>query len=196
MIRLFFDTETTGLPARYGAPPEDLDAWGSARLVQLSWIIDQDGEEIGFGDLIIKPDGFIIPEEASRIHGITMEKALKEGVECKKAVYYFLGAARVADEWIGHNIEFDLGVVGSELIRTWGKNYLSGMGGITDTMKAPGIAELCAIEKAGGKGYKWPKLVELYKKLFGHEFKDAHNSLCDVTATRECYWELKNIGIL
>ena len=192
MIRLFFDTETTGLPKRFGAKPEDLDAWSTARLVQLSWILDQDGDEVGFGDLIIRPDGFEIPPEAAKIHGITQMEAMAKGVELKKAIYYFLGAARVADIIIGHNVEFDLGVTGAELIRTWGKNYLHGVR-VEDTMKSS--TDFCQIPKKSGFGFKFPKLEELYTKLFGHMFEDAHNSLNDVTATRECYWELKNRGI-
>ena len=191
MIRVFFDTETTGLPGKFGAPAEDLDAWSTARLVQLSWIVDQDGYKIGFGDLIIRPDGFEIPKEASAIHGITQMEAMEKGIELKKAVYYFLGAARMADIVIGHNIDFDLGVVGAELIRTWGKNYLKDM--VTeDTMKSS--TDFCQIPSA--RGYKWPKLMELYMKLFGREFEDAHDSMNDVRATRECYWELKRIGIM
>lgn len=195
MIRLFFDTETTGLPARYGAPPEDLDAWGSARLVQLSWILDADRHELSRGDLIIKPSGFEIPKEASDIHGITTTYADMEGVDLKKAVYYFLGAARMADVLVGHNIEFDLGVVGAELIRTWGKNYLSGLK-TEDTMKRQEVIDLCAIPKKSGDGFKYPKLSELHLKLFGKGFDGAHNSMCDVEATEKCYWELKNKGIL
>ena len=193
MIRVFFDTETTGLPKRFGAKPDDLDAWNTARLVQLSWIVDQDGDEIGFGDLIIRPDGFEIPAEASAIHGITQMEAMAKGVELKKAVYYFLGAARMADIIIGHNVEFDLGVTGAELIRTWGKNYLDGIT-TEDTMK--GTVDFCQIPKKNGFGFKYPKLMELYVKLFGTFFSDAHNSLNDVTATRERYWELKRLNIL
>lgn len=102
----------------------------------------------------------------------------------------------MAEEVVGHNVDFDLGVVGAELVRCWGKNYLFGMGAVVDTMKAPGVAELVGIAKANGFGFKWPKLMELYVKLFGSEFEGAHDSLEDVTATRECFWELKRRGII
>ena len=189
MIRVFFDTETSGLPRGFGRPAEDLDAWGTARLVQLSWIVDQDGEWKGYGDLIIRPDGFEIPQDVSKIHGITQELALEKGVDCKKAVYAFLGVARMADLVIGHNVQFDLGVVGSELVRHWGKNYLHGVK-TGDTMKNNKVVEWCNLPRG-----KWPKLMELYKMLFGEEFKGAHNSMMDVKATRECYWELTKRNI-
>ena len=44
--------------------------------------------------------------------------------------------------------------------------------------------------KAEGKiGYKYPRLEELYFKLFQENF-DAHNALNDVKATARCFWEL------
>lgn len=195
MIRVFFDTETTGLPKNngYARPAEDLETWGTARLVQLSWIVDRDEELLGYGDLIIRPDGFEIPEEASKVHGITTERALREGVSCKAAVYFFLGAARLADELVGHNVEFDEHVVGSELVRHWGKNYIQGMKHV-DTMKDGDVINWCAIP--GARGYKWPRLIELYTKLFGKEFDGAHNSMMDIKATRDCFWELRKRGIL
>ena len=87
MVYLFFDTETTGLPKRYDAPSSDLENW-SCRLVQLSWLMEDDSKTLlSKGDLIIKPDGFEIPKQASDVHGITTEMALEKGVDLKKAVY-------------------------------------------------------------------------------------------------------------
>ncbi len=50
----------------------------------------------------------------------------------------------------------------------------------------------CAID--GPYGYKWPKLSELYYKLFRTGFKEAHNAAIDITATAKCFWELKRLG--
>lgn len=192
MVYLFFDTETTGLPKNYKAPSTDVDNW--PRLVQLSWILKAGKDrELSRGDFVIRPDGFVIPEEASNVHGITTERALKEGVGAKEAVYYFLGAARVADVLVGHNVDFDMHVVGAELVRAWKKDYLGGMK-VLDTMKAS--VDHCAIEVPGRSSYKWPKLMELHKKLFGTEFEDAHNSMADIAATEKCFWELRKLNLI
>lgn len=186
MVYLFFDTETTGLPKDYNAPSSDLDNW-SCRLVQLSWIMKDDNQTLlSQGDLIIKPEGFEIPVESSQIHGITTEIAKEKGVDLKKAVYYFLGACRMADLIVGHNVNYDMHVVGAELIRTWGKDYIEKLP-TADTMLAS--IELCKIP--GKYGYKYPKLMELHNKLFGCDFEDAHNSFADISATEKCFWELR-----
>ena len=186
MVYLFFDTETTGLPKDYNAPSSDLDNW-SCRLVQLSWIMKDDNQSLlSQGDFIIKPEGFEIPVESSQIHGITTEIAKEKGVDLKKAVYYFLGACRMADLIVGHNVNYDMHVVGAELIRTWGKDYIETLP-TADTMLAS--IDLCKIP--GKYGYKYPKLMELHNKLFGCEFEDAHNSFADISATEKCFWELR-----
>ena len=76
---LFFDTETTGLARNWKAPVTDVANW--PRIVQLAWVeCDDAGAVIGQAEWIIRPDGFTIPLEASRIHGITMEIAFGTGV--------------------------------------------------------------------------------------------------------------------
>ena len=75
---LFFDTETTGLPKRWNAPVTDVDNW--PRLVQLAWIVyDDQGQIMKTRDVMVRPEGFTIPFEASRVHGITTAIALEKG---------------------------------------------------------------------------------------------------------------------
>lgn len=191
MVYLFFDTETTGLPKRYDAPSSDLENW-SCRLVQLSWLMEDDSKTLlSQGDLIIKPDGFEIPKQASDVHGITTEMALEKGIDLKKAVYYFLGACKMADIIVGHNVNYDMHVVGAELIRSWGKDYIEKLP-TADTMLSS--IDLCKIP--GKYGFKYPKLMELHNVLFGCDFDNAHNSFADISATEKCYWELKNRGLV
>lgn len=191
MIYLFFDTETTGLPKNYNAPSSDLDNW-SPRLVQLGWIMQNERKEVlSMGNFIIKPDGFEIPKASSDVHGITTEKALAEGEDLKKIVYMFLGAARLADVIVGHNISYDMHIMGAEMIRTWGQDYIEKRPTIC-TMQSS--IEFCKIP--GKFGFKYPKLQELHKKLFDKEFEDAHNAFADINATAECFWEMKKQGII
>ena len=85
---LFFDTETTGFPKNWNAPVTDLDNW--PRMVQIAWILgDKQGNRIEQQDHIIKPEGFKIPKDASKVHGITTKKAIRQGVALETVLREF-----------------------------------------------------------------------------------------------------------
>lgn len=187
---LFFDTETTGLPENYNASINDTSNW--PRLVQLSWIVaEEDGTIISERDYIIKPEGYIIPKDSSDVHGITTERASKEGARLLDVLDKFLKDLNTTDYIVGHNIEFDVRVVCCEMFRNNIDNALFSKRRIC-TMKS--TTDICKIP--GKYGYKYPKLQELYKKMFNRNFEDAHNSAADVKATMECYFELKKKNLI
>lgn len=191
MKYLFFDTETTGIPKNYNAPTSDSNNW--PRLVQLSWITtDEDCNVLSKKDFIIYPEDFTIPEDATRLHGITNEIAKDKGVLLLKVlVEYFMEDVEASTTIVGHNVSFDKKIIEAELFRL----------GLVDFLKTK--KTLCTMEAAtdyckipGYHGYKWPKLQELHKKLFGYEFEDAHNSMSDVTATLKCFKEMRKKGLI
>lgn len=187
---LFFDTETSGLPKDYKAPSSNTQNW--PRLVQLSWILtDSSRKHIRVADYIIKPDGFTIPDDASRLHGITTQRALNEGDDLKIVITAFLMDLKKATAIVGHNIDFDKKVVGAELIRLGEKDLISSFPSFC-TMKSG--TNYCAIP--GNYGYKYPTLQELHKKLFGIGFANEHNSASDISATEKCFWEMIDKGII
>ena len=188
---LFFDTETTGLPKNWQAPVSDLDNW--PRLIQIAWVVYKDGIKAGGNDLIIKPENFEIPAEASAIHGITTEKAKKDGVLLQEALDKFNGLILQANYLVGHNINFDEMIVGAEFLR---KKMPNSFGNKEKICTKEMSTNFCAIPSANGYGrYKWPKLSELHLKLFNSAFKDSHNARADVEATAKCFWEMKRRGI-
>ena len=76
---LIFDTETTGLPKSWNAPITDTDNW--PRCIQIAWQLhDALGNLVEHNDFLIQPDGFNIPYDAERIHGISTELAQEQGV--------------------------------------------------------------------------------------------------------------------
>ena len=182
---LFFDTETTGVPKDYNAPASNTNNW--PRLVQLGWILtDESGNEISSGNEIVKPEGFVIPSDASRVHGITTEIALRDGKPLRRVIQAFLKDSEGASCFVGHNVSFDQKVVGAELYRLGIADTISTAKSL-DTMKA--ATDYCKIP--GSYGYKWPKLIELHRKLFGCDFEDAHDAMADITATKKCFFEMK-----
>jgi DNA polymerase III epsilon subunit-like protein len=188
---LFFDTETTGLPRNWRAGVEDLDNW--PRMVQIAWALYKDGVEVSSYDVIIKPEGFEIPVEASNIHGVTTERAKAEGVLLQTVLSEFNNLVEQADFLVAHNISFDEMIVGAEFLRS---NMLNSLIFKQKICTKDMSTDFCAIPSANGYGgYKWPKLSELHMKLFGTEFEDSHNARADVEATAKCFWEMKKLGI-
>ncbi len=185
---LFFDTETTGLPRNWKAPVSDVNNW--PRLVQLAFLFyDDNGNRVSSGDFIIKPDGFTIPADASRIHGITNERANREGLPLAAVLQEFDSIIGQANYLVAHNMSFDEKIVGAEFLRNGMQNSIAGKRKIC-TMES--TTNFCAI--AGPYGYKWPKLSELHYKLFRTGFDEAHNAAVDITATAKCFWELRRLG--
>ncbi len=182
---LFFDTETTGTPLDYNAPSSDIKNW--PRLVQLGWILmTEDGEKVSKGNYIIKPDGFTIPAEAAKIHKITTKMALELGYNLSYVIDKFLQDFNKARYIVGHNIDFDKKIVGAELIRLSKPDIMNSKQAFC-TMKSS--TDFCKIP--GYYGYKYPKLQELYHKLFGRDYEDAHDAASDIEATQQCFWELR-----
>ena len=186
---LFFDTETTGVPNDWNAPASDLNNW--PRLVQLAYLLyDAEGVLISSNDYIIRPEGFIIPEESSNIHGITYDYAKSHGQVLSEVLSDFEEQCKISKHLVAHNINFDSRVMGAEFLRQTQNNPLSKLNLIC-TME--GTVDFCKIE--GYYGYKWPKLSELYIKLFGVGFENAHDASADIEATAKCFWELKKRGL-
>ncbi len=190
IMYLFFDTETTGVPRNYKAPITDVNNW--PRMVQIAWIVyDSNKKRIDQQEFIIKPEGYTIPLEVSRIHGITTEMAINEGKDLAYVLNLFNDQIEESKNIIAHNISFDEKIVGAEFFRKninsklFNKPRLCTMHASTDYCKIP-----------GNYGYKWPKLSELHVKLFGCDFEDAHNAAADIEATAKCFWKLRELNLI
>jgi DNA polymerase-3 subunit alpha len=188
---LIFDTETTGLPQNYSAPRSDFDNW--PRCVQLAWQLhDHTGKLISEGDYIVQPDGFTIPFNSEKVHGISTERAREEGVPLSDVMDAFNKDVERSTFVIGHNLEFDLNIMGSEYLRLERDNPLDKK---IDIDTKDESTEYCAIP--GGRGrYKWPTLAELHDKLFDVGFEEAHNAAADVDATARAFLELVRLRVI
>ena len=184
---IIFDTETTGLPKRWDAPITDTDNW--PRCVQIAWQLhDEMGNLVEHQDYLIKPDGFNIPFDSEKIHGISTELATEQGVSIQDVLVKFNEALSKARFVVGQNIGFDLNIMGCEFYRY----------SVDSPMASLPILDTCTevtanlLKLPGGRGgrFKLPNLTELHSYLFGVPFAEAHNATADVEATTRCFFEL------
>ena len=190
---LIFDTETTGLPKKWNAPITDSDNW--PRCVQLAWQLhDSKGALISDHSYLIKPENFNIPFESEQIHGISTELAIKIGVDLDEVLNKFISDLSNAGFIIGHNVKFDLNIIGAELFRINSDVNLLEKD-ILDTCTEM-TANVCKLPGGRGGKFKFPTLIELYSFLFDESFSEAHNASADVEATARAFFELVRIGII
>ncbi|WP_397364503.1 DNA polymerase III subunit alpha [Olleya sp. R77988] len=184
---LIFDTETTGLPKRWDAPITDVDNW--PRCIQIAWQLHDDmGNCIESQDYLVKPEGFNIPYDAEKIHGISTELAQEKGVPLLEVLEKFNIALSKTKFVVGQNVKFDLNIMGAEFVREDIANQLQELP-VLDTCTEH-TASLCQIPGGRYGKFKLPTLTELHQFLFNQPFAEAHNATADVEATTRCFLEL------
>ncbi len=189
---LIFDTETTGLPGNCNAPITDTDNW--PRCIQIAWQFhDEYGRLIENQDYLVRPDGFNIPYDAERIHGISTELAAEQGVALEEVLAKFNIALSKAKFIVGQNVGFDVNIMGCEFHRLGVENKLAEMP-VLDTCTEV-TAELLKLPGGRGGRFKLPTLTELHQYLFGEPFSEAHNATADVEATTRCFLELMKLDV-
>ncbi|MBL57447.1 MAG: DNA polymerase III subunit alpha [Flavobacteriales bacterium] len=188
---LIFDTETTGLPKRWDAPITETDNW--PRCIQIAWQLhDEWGNLIESRDYLVKPEGFDIPYDAERIHGISTALADQQGEPLDFVLEEFNQALKKSKFIVGQNVGFDVNIMGCEFFRNEVESPMAEMP-VLDTCTEV-TANLCQIPGGRGGKFKLPTLTELHKHLFGEGFGEAHNATADVEATTRCFLELIRLG--
>ncbi|MFA5917305.1 MAG: 3'-5' exonuclease [Candidatus Gracilibacteria bacterium] len=183
-VKIFvFDTETTGFINK-----KDTNLKKQPHIVQFAGILGdlKDGNftEESRIDIYINP-GIAIPYAASlvnNIYNIDIQNKSPIDHHIEDILYYI----NTSDIIVGHNIEYDEGMVKIELKRL-GREYDYRPKQIVCTMK--NSVDFCSI-KGNGERFKYPKLGELYKTIFGEYFVGAHNAIIDVENTLKCFLEL------
>lgn len=194
---IFFDTETTGLPL-FSEPSEHP---GQPHIVQLAAVLaDLDTQaDIASMNVIIRPDGWTIPDEVAAIHGITTEHAMDVGIPEPMAVEMFLSL------WVGrlriaHNESFDARIIRiaqhrfpEQFPEPQRDYWKSGKAECTARMATP-ILNLPPTEKmlaAGRNHAKTANLGEAYKYFSGKELENAHSAMADVQACMFIYFAMR-----
>lgn len=200
---LIFDVETTGLLPKI-INTEEIDSY--PYIIQLSYILfDTDKNTLVdyFDNYIIQKRHTKIPNEVTRLTGINKDMCLT-GVTMITGLEKIYNAMNESECIVAHNIEFDSRMLFIELMRNKGyidinmadgrlfniiklierNNYCTMKNGIN-------ICKIIAKSKNGKEYYKWPKLSELHKILFGMDVDNLHNSLVDTLVCLRCCLKMK-----
>ena len=175
---LLFDTETTGLPKSREDAHKLPNNW--PHLVSIAWILMENDKILESEYHIVKPE-WVIPADSIKIHGITQEMALKDGKPLLEVIRKFQSVEH--DILVAHNLNFDKNVLLNAIL--WDLKLEFPIFKKTFcTMEA--ARYICRIPFANGRGYKSPKLVELYEKILQKKPSGAlHNALYDVQLLAE-----------
>jgi DNA polymerase III subunit epsilon len=200
-LALVYDTETNGLPL-FSEPSEDPR---QPHIVQLgACLVDLDTRKtLSSLDVIIRPDGWTIPDDVAAIHGITTDYALAVGIPEHTAVDLFLAMWARASERIAHNESFD-----ARILRIAIKRHIdsldpnavvpksdvwkAGAAKCTQLLSTP-ILKLPPTEKmrkAGRFHHKSANLGEAYQHFTGKPLEGAHSAMVDVQACMAVYFAI------
>lgn len=191
MKTIVLDTETTGLP-NFRASSGDPD---QPHICQIgAMLFDCGGRVKAELNLLVKPDGWVIPEEATAIHGISQEDAEQYGISLKGAMGLLWRLIAAADVMVAHNLSFDFFLLRIAAKRAalsepkdWKIDKFCTMKAMVDVCKIPPTEKMLA---SGFTNYKSPNLQEAYKHFHGQEFEGAHDAMADVRACRDVYFKL------
>jgi DNA polymerase III epsilon subunit-like protein len=166
MSFLIIDTETTGLPDLY----QPADAPGQPRAASVAMIFADDNLDVEFEwSAKIKPDGWEMPEEVSRINGLTTDDLAKNGIPIWFSLVFYAAGIDAGRIVVAHNITFDTKIMRGELRRALMRDRRSEMSTICTMLEARR-----AFRKGG--------LAHAYWCAFSEVIEGHHGALADARA--------------
>ena len=195
---LFFDTETTGLPLF----KEPSGSEGQPHMVELAGLrYTQEGVLVGAVSQIIKPEGWVIPQETIDVHGITNEIAHEKGSSEVLSLAAFMALYEGCSLRVAHNLNFDNRIIRIALMRYAGEeeaNAFKALPGECTALLSKPVCKLPpteAMKRSSFKNnYKTPTLAEAFKFLSGgKELGTQHRAFDDAQACARVYFMLKGI---
>lgn len=178
---LVYDTETTGLPL-WGERSHDPR---QPHLVHLALVacVD-DGRVAQEISVIIRPDGWVIPPDTTKIHGISQERALDEGIDETAAVKLFVWSQARCAMRVAHNLRFDDRIMRIAMLRAGlHRDFIDLIASRPSFCTMQAARPLVALASS--------KLSSCIEHFFGRPLDGAHNALVDAQACARLYFHLR-----
>ena len=197
------DTETTGLPGRSPA--------GSVRIMQLGYVVLRLDPATGkwarlfeYDRLLRLDPGTAVDPASQRIHGLDAARCDAEGDTLEAALAGLVGwldpGPSVSEPFspllVGHNLDFDLGMLAQEARRLGREDWLRALGTVATACTMEMGREVCRLPRPfRASGFKNPKLAELFAHLFGGEtglgpLRNLHSAIVDARVCAACFLSL------
>ena len=205
---LVFDVETTGLlPSSAGVPIKD-----HPHILQLSYVIyDMDTRSIirTYNSYVKIGEEVVISDFVRELTGITREKC-EGGNDIIDILSKFYEAYILCDCLVAHNMDFDTKLILIEIERN--KERVLALAPYCFTLfntineNVRNLQRYCTmkkgtalcnilVDKGNGRppSKKWPRLVELYSKLFDGQVPEGlHDSMVDTMACLKCFLKMRH----
>lgn len=185
------DTETSGLFDFKAAA----DAPHQPRLAHFcSVLVDQDLQEIQRHEFFARPDGWVMPEETSKINGLTTEMLIEKGVPIAQILDHYTETVLAGTVIVAFNAQFDCKMMRSELRRAGRPDLFEQTPNIC--VMRP-MTDICKVPKTGRAahfpGYSFPKLSKALEHI-GLVNRDAHRAMGDALDALEVFRWLTKEG--
>ena len=212
---LVFDTETTGLVPKTDHQKRIYPALEEyPHMLQLCFVIynlDTATIEQEYNEYIRVDDDVPILPIITQITGITRDMCTApRGVDVADAMTAFYHAYMQCGVVVAHNIRFDKEVIKAEMERQHHAMVdrgcacpvalfhhvymrIHGMSTVCTMLDGARIADPASDPTAAPHTYKWPKLAELHRRLFGTVPEGLHDARVDVMACLRCYQEMNRL---
>ena len=184
-----FDTETSGLPD-WNSPADSL---GQPRVASAALIfLNADFQVEHEVYRLVKPDGWVMPEEVERINGLSTERLEAEGAPIGEILDDYAMAIDEGRIIVAHNAQFDTKMMRGELRRAQRSDRKECTKSLC-TMR--GLTQACQLP--GRSGFKFPRLHEATRIILGEpELEGAHNALIDARACMRLLLAMRDLNML
>lgn len=184
-----FDLETTGLPLQPSEwnyyPYTYLEKYDVSRIVSIAWeVYNMMGQKISECFKIVKttqPN----TDEASKIHGITLERMEKDGIDLAEIIPMLFEDLKRCTVVVAHNIPFHATVLSSEMHR-------GGYNNIVEELQKKFLYCTMTHGREKMRPKKFPTLEELHVTLFNRKGRstDVHQTNEDASITARIFFKM------